>query len=656
MTRASTSPAMRNVLNVFRTPLVVSIATGILCASVILGLRATGRLQSLELTLYDWLLQSRPIPAAPHSRITLIAISEEDIRQQGRWPITDATLAQALRQLLAHRPRAIGVDLYRDIEIPPGQEALKALLLQQPQIIMMTQLGGESVARVPPPRVLEGSEQVGFNDILLDPDGLVRRALLFQDDGEQVAYAFGLRLALRYLAAEGIAPQPDPSNPELLRLGPTTLRAFGSSDGGYVNADAAGYQILLDFGGAGTPLRVFSLADLLAGRVDPQTIKDRIVLIGMTAESVPDRFHIPVRFGFRGRDMLPGVLLHGIVIEQILAAALDGRRPIRVMSETAEIAWTLFWGMLGGALGLLARSPWRFSLIVVGGLLLLTLIVILLFWSGWWAPEAPAALAWFVTASVVVTATLSRERKERALLMQLFSRHVSREVAQAIWHQRDQLLDGNRPRPQELVATVFFSDFKGYTTASEKMDPQALMVWVNTYLDAMTQVIMEHSGVIDDYAGDAIKANFGVPLKRELKTEVAQDAINAVTCALAMEGEMHRVNERHEGSGLPTVGIRIGIHTGPLLAGCVGSAQRMKYTTVGDTVNTAARLESLDREAVSESPGRRPCRILISETTAQLLGDRFRLERVGEVSVKGKVQSIVTYRVLSHTPEPIEAR
>jgi len=167
---------------------------------------------------------------------------------------------------------------------------------------------------------------------------------------------------------------------------------------------------------------------------------------------------------------------------------------------------------------------------------------------------------------------------------------------------------------------------------------------------------MERGGVIDDYAGDSIKANFGVPLKRESDAEVAKDAVSAVACALAMEQEMHRLNERHEGSGLPTVGMRIGIHTGPLLAGCVGSAQRMKNTTVGDTVNAAARLESLDREFVAESPGRRSCRILISETTAQLIDDRFQLERIGEVNVKGKAQSIVTYRVMSHISERIEAR
>jgi adenylate cyclase len=285
----------------------------------------------------------------------------------------------------------------------------------------------------------------------------------------------------------------------------------------------------------------------------------------------------------------------------------------------------------------------------------MTVIVILLFWSGWWIPEAPAALTWFVATAAVVASTLGRERHERALLMELFSRHVSREVADSIWEQREHLLEGGRPRPQELVVTVLFLDFKGYTVASEKMTPRASMAWVNAYLDTMTQVIMRHDGVIDDYAGDSIKANFGVPLKRVSDQEIIRDATHAVACALSMEQEMHRMNDKHEEEGLPTVGMRIGIHTGPVLAGCVGSAERMKYTTVGDTVNTAARLENLDRDVVAETPGCRPCRILISETTARLLNGRFQLEGLGEVSVKGKAQAIVTFRVTGPPVEQVDA-
>jgi adenylate cyclase len=647
---------MRSARKILKSPLLASVGTGILCALVMLGVRSTGQLQQIELNLYDWLLRSRPVPSVTgESRVTFITISEDDIRQQGRWPISDETMVQALEQLVRHKPRAIGVDIYRDIEVPPGHEMLTAFLPRHPEIIMVTQLGGGTVNRIPPPPVLNGTEQIGFNDVVIDPDGLIRRALLFQDDGEEVAYAFPLRLALLFLAAEGIVPQPDPVDPQLLRLGPTTLKPFESSDGGYVNVDAGGYQILLTFGGAEAPLQAFSLTDLLAGRVDGRHIADRVVLIGVTAESVPDVFHIPVRYGLREGEQFPGVFLHGIVIEQLLTSALDGRSAIHVLRESVESGWIVLWGVLAGALGVLARSPLRFALIAIGGLLLMTAISVTAFWSGWWIPEASAALTWIVATGAVVASTLSRERHDRAMLMQLFSRHVSREVADTIWQEREQLLEGGRPRPQELTVTVLFLDFKGYTAASEKMTPQALMAWVNAYLDAMTQVIMSHDGVIDDYAGDSIKANFGVPLKRASQEEIATDATHAVACALAMENEMHRMNKQHEEEGLPTVGMRIGIHTGPVLAGCVGSAQRMKYTTVGDTVNAAARLESLDREVVAETPGRRPCRILISETTAQLLNDRFQLERLGEVNVKGKTQAIVTFRVMSPASEPVEA-
>jgi adenylate cyclase len=281
----------------------------------------------------------------------------------------------------------------------------------------------------------------------------------------------------------------------------------------------------------------------------------------------------------------------------------------------------------------------------------MTLSVMTLFSIGWWAPEVPSVFTWFLAIVTIVASTLAREQKDRTMLMQLFSRHVSREVADKIWQERDQLLESGLPQPQDLIGTVLFSDFKGYTATSEKMSPKALMNWLNSYLDAMTTIIMDHGGVIDDYAGDAIKADFGVPLRRESQEDVAKDAVNAVACALAMEQEMLRLNEEHARNGLPTVGMRIGIHTGPLVAGCLGSAQRMKYTTIGDTVNTAAHLENVGRGAIAEPQDRRPCRILISENTAQLLDNRFQLEAMGEVSLKGKSQPLLAFRVIRSAQE-----
>ena len=639
---------MSTLLKVSRSHFAVSILAGLFVALAVLGIRSTSILEPLELTVYDWLIQSRGGSEGADPRIALITVTEQDILSQGRWPITDTILAEALKRLVQLQPRAIGVDIYRDIPVEPGHTELNRVFTESPQIITVTKLGGGTVASIPPPPALARTEQVAFNDILIDSDGIVRRGLLFQEVGEQTEYAFALRLALLFLAEEGIGPQPSPEDPQELRLGPTTLHRLGSYDGGYVGADAGGYQILVDFYHGQRQPRSFSLTALLTGQVDPEAIRNKIVLLGVTAESVPDLFHTPFSSGNDTGRMIPGVAVHAHIISELLGAGLEGRRPIASYSESLEWLWTILWGAFGAVLGVWTRAPWRLALGAVGGLCIIGVTVVVAFVQGWWIPLVPPSMAWFLSVSVVTASVLGLERKERALLMHLFSKHVSGEVAEAVWRQRDQFLQNGRPRPQQLVATVFFSDFKGYTAASEKMTPEALMDWVNAYLDVMAGLVIKHGGVIDDYAGDAIKANFGVPLPRNSEEEIAQDAVKAVTCALAMEQEMHRLNMRHEQGGLATIGMRIGIHTGPVVAGSVGTSERLKYTTVGDAVNTAARLESLDRDIVQEMPGRRLCRILIDESTKRYLGDRFVLDRIGEVSVKGKVQALVVYRVIGH--------
>jgi adenylate cyclase len=639
------------LLKAGRSQLGISILTGILCALSVLGLRSTSIFEPLELTVYDWLIQSRPGAEGPDPRIVLIKVTEQDILKQGRWPITDGILAEALNRLVQFQPRAIGLDIYRDIPVDPGHADLNKALVEHPQIVTVTKLGGGLVAGIPPPPALAGTEQVSFNDILIDSDGIVRRGLLFQEVGDETAYGFAIRLAMLFLAEDGIGPQSSPDDPEQLRLGPTTLRRFGPHDGGYVGADAGGYQILLDFHRGQNPPASFSLTDLLTDQINPDAIKNKIVLFGVTAESVPDLFHTPFSSGNDTGRMIPGVVVHAHVISQLLGAGLEGRRPIVTPGESLEWLWTILWALCGAGLGVWIRSPWRLALGSAGGLLILGFVVVVMFAQGWWIPLVPPALAWVLSGSAVTVSVLSLERKERALLMHLFSKHVSGEVAEAVWRQREQFLQDGRPRPQQLVATVFFSDFKGYTAASEKMTPEALMDWVNAYLDVMAGLVIKHGGVIDDYAGDAIKANFGVPLPRNSEEEIAQDAVNAVTCALAMEGQMHRLNMKHLQDGLATVGMRIGIHTGQVVAGSVGTSERLKYTTVGDAVNTAARLESMDRDIVQETPGRRLCRILIDESTKRYLGDRFVLDQIGEVSVKGKEQTLMVYRVIGLAEE-----
>jgi adenylate cyclase len=605
----------------------------------IIALRSAGYLEYLELLAYDGFVRLQPETSGSSPPIVIIGITEDDIRTQGRWPITDATMAAALDTLIGYKPRTIGLDIFRDIGVPPGSEAFYSILKENQYIIAVTKFGDNGV---PPPHVISDTDRVGFNDILVDPGGIVRRGLLFLDDGEKIFYSFSLRLALQYLRVEGILPQPDLSNPQYIALGGTTIPPLEPNEGGYVRADARGYQFLVDFGSTPEVFQTFSLTSLLSGKVPSKDIRDKIIIIGVIAQSVKDLFYTPHSRRFRIYQQLPGVVVHAYIVNQLLRLALEGKRPRKSAGEKQEMVWILLWSVMGGLIGFRIRSPWLFSLIGSAKLLTLFLITYLAFLRAWWIPVVPPAMSWLISASIVTAYMSNREKKQRSLLMQLFSRYVSPEVADSIWQQRDEFLNNGRPRPQKLSVTVLFSDLKGFTSLSETLDPNSLVDWLNTYMESMTQAVMDHGGAVDDYIGDGIKANFGVPLPRDTQEEIRQDAVNAVNCALAMEREIRRLNNLWRKQNLPNTGIRIGIFSGSVVAAALGSTRRLKYTTIGDTVNIAARLESYDKNFAKESL----CRILIGESTIYYLGDQFKSQMVGEEKLKGKKQKITIYQIL----------
>jgi len=318
-------------------------------------------------------------------------------------------------------------------------------------------------------------------------------------------------------------------------------------------------------------------------------------------------------------------------------------------TEPQKVIWLLLWGAVGGMAGYRLRSPVRLALAAGGGLLALGLGDFLMFSKGWWIPLVPPAMTWLLSAAAVTAYMSHQETLQRATLMRLFSRHVSKEVAEAMWQQREQFVEGRRPRPQAMIVTALFTDLTGYTTVSERLSPELLLEWLNEYMEAMAGPVSAHQGVIKQYAGDSIVAIFGVPVARHSKSEIAQDALNAVNCALAMESGLRDLNRRWRSEGRPTTGMRIGIFTGPVVAGTLGSAERSEYVVVGDTVNTASRLESLDKELHAPDTDVNPCRILIGETTMRYLGGRIETDWVGDFSLKGKQQKIGVYRVIGRS-------
>jgi adenylate cyclase len=195
-----------------------------------------------------------------------------------------------------------------------------------------------------------------------------------------------------------------------------------------------------------------------------------------------------------------------------------------------------------------------------------------------------------------------------------------------------------------MTATVLFTDLKDFSGITERIDPETLMDWLNEYMAAMSDLVLDYGGIVDKFIGDSIMAVFGVLLSQDTPTAIAEDARKAVRCAIAMATTLDTLNLKWQRQGLPTTSMRVGISTGMVITGTVGSRQRLDYTTIGDSVNVAARLESYDKTL---SGG--VCRILISEKTYQLLNDEFLTRLIGTVQLRGRERPTKIYQVLTET-------
>ena len=633
--------------------LVIGLLIGHLVLISLLALWHYGSLQTLEMLAYDYGLRGQVLPP-PDDRIVVVGETETDLHRWG-YPLTDDRLAQVLERLAAGRPRVIGVDKYRDLPVPPGSEPLDHLLRRHPEIIWVTRFGHAAAddPEIAAPAALAQTDQSGFGDVPLDPDGRVRRGLLFLDHGGQTATAFALAVSLHYLQTEHIVPRPDPADPAHLRLGHTTIPPLPADAGSYVNADAAGYQYLLDYRGRIRTAQIHTVSDVLEGRLSPAQLADKIVLLGGMAASLRDDFQIPVRHilvdpppgATPGR--IAGVLLHALQINQLLRFALAGDRPMRGLADWAETGWLWLWCMVGiGLAQWRRRFRWLLSAMTVALTALVGVWHLALF-GQLWLPLVTPALGLTLTAALCRVYLSVQDHAEKRILMNLFACHVSPEVAATLWCERKQLLNGGRLTPQRLTVTVLFADLRGFAAIAEGLEPASLMAWLNGYMAAMTEVVMAHGGIVKQYVGDQIMALFGAPTPRQTAGEIAEDARRAVQCGLAMGERLQQLNIAWTAQGLPTVAVRIGIHTGPLVAGSLGGQRRQEYAVVGDTVNIASRLESHDKQ-VPEAAGL-ACRILISAVTAEALDDRFRVTAVGRVRLKGRQQDLMVYRVAGMT-------
>jgi adenylate cyclase len=360
---------------------------------------SSGLLQSLELTTLDFFFRSRPLEP-PDNRISVITIDEEDIRKIGTWPVPDQHLAQVLSNLKTHKPRVIGLDIYRDLPVEPGYPELVKVFKSTPNLIGVRQVLGREV--VPPSSVLAKLNQIADAQLPEDPDQRVRRSLLTANTNGQAVVGIGLAIALKYLEVEKIKPESVAGQENLYQLGKVQIGPLKPDDGGYVQADALGFQTLLNFRGGQASFQTISFTDALNNRIPEDWVKDRVVLIGSTAESLKDTFLTPYGNGRGHSSWMPGVFIHANITSQLLSSALDDRPLLRGVPGSWRWVWILGGAIVGVCVcwnllqttELMKRLTSTLAIAGVGtagagGLLL----GYLLFLQGWWIPVATGILA-----------------------------------------------------------------------------------------------------------------------------------------------------------------------------------------------------------------------------------------------------------------------
>jgi CHASE2 domain-containing sensor protein/tRNA A-37 threonylcarbamoyl transferase component Bud32 len=357
------------------------LGVGLGVAGLMVGTKQLGWWEMGELAVYDRSIRWKPsLPKDP--RLLVVAISEEDLNLQKTWPLPDRTLAKAIQKLTDAKAKVIGLDVFRPNPVNPGAPELTKIWEQNDLIIPACQHRNfKNPGIAGPPGI--PAEQLGFVDLLVDRDGIVRRALLFMARDPKSPCtsetSFALQLAQEYLIRQHQQQGKFDVNNQF-SIGTAHFKPIYSTDGGYQSAESGGYQILLNYRSpsraadrAGVA-KIVTISDLLNDRVDPKLIKDRIVLIGSTASSLKDEFLTPYSAGKAEDATMPGVVVHAQIVSQIVSAVLDKQPLWWFMPDWVEGVWIGGWCLTGSVLAWYIRHPLKLfgavggmTILLVGG-------------------------------------------------------------------------------------------------------------------------------------------------------------------------------------------------------------------------------------------------------------------------------------------------
>lgn len=411
------------------------LVSSLLALSVVATSKRLGVLQPLETASFDFMTRLQTYQP-PDDRLLIVEVTESDLETHG-WPLSDEKIATVIANLQAHRPAVVGLDLYRNISQSEGREALLQAF-QSPNVIGIMNVGqSPDSGEVPAPPEWP-DQQVGFNDLALDPDGVLRRSLLYVGGEAREYYSFPLRVALTY--DPSLDFQIDRQNNQL-RFGDVAVPALMAGDGGYANIDSRGYQTLLKYRTPYAPARMLTVSQVLAGTLSQEWVEGKIVLIGSTASSLKDEFFTPFSLEQSSRFMMSGVEVHAQSISQLLDAIAGEPIIYKFLPQWGELAWLLGWIMAAGTLGWSIRRP--ITLILIGGSVVVAIwgLSSVAFSQLWWIPTIEPITGFLLAAGLVVAQkALYRSSYDQLTLLpgrDVFLLHIQRELH----HQRRSSVD-----------------------------------------------------------------------------------------------------------------------------------------------------------------------------------------------------------------------
>jgi adenylate cyclase len=542
------------------------------------------------------------IERARNVTVGFMFLGAEDLVEADR----DARLAKL------HFFEAAPVNVVRAGRLAPAGEGVKVL--------------GRFAGVVPPvDEVLAVADSGGFFTVLPDPDGVIRRYRTAAGVGGVTFPALGVALLARVAGKDGV---PAPIVPVGAEGAPETLQQVRIGDAFSLDVDDLG-RVPLNYYGPYRTFPAWSATDVLHGRIPPEEMKGKIVVVGATAAGTWDQRVTPFD------DIAPGVITHATFVENVLrrellekSGAIFVLELVLMLAVSVGLAWVFAKVTSFAAVPalLVAGVTW-------GG------VAILALGRGNVVLALGMPLAQMLTMFLAATSyRFFSEEREKRRARETFSRFLAPAIVEDVLAEGGAVQLGGEKR----VLTVLFSDIRGFTSISEKLDPHVLLELLNEYLTPMTEIIVsDHQGTLDKYIGDAIMAFWGAP------QEQPDHALRACRAALTMIERLGTLRAKWKERGLPDIDIGIGINTGPMSVGFVGSQDRFyNYTVLGDAVNLASRLEGANKEYGT--------RMILGPSTYQEVRDQVVVRELDLVRVKGKREPVHIYELLAVAPGPPE--